>query len=443
MIDQHRVVVTGVGVVSPVGIGVSDFWDSLTEGKCGITPIDTLDMSTLPSGIGGQSPEFRVSNFVPKTYRKSTKLMSRDIELAVVAAHQAATDASLPTRCLIERNELEGPAIDPTRFGANIGAGLICPELNELSEALTTAADDAGEFSLKAWGNEGMSNLTPLWLLKFLPNMLASHVTIIHDAQSASNAITCCEASSHLAIGEAFRSIGRGVMDVCICGGAESKINPMKVARFGLMNRLAESSDPQGACRPFAADRTGTVVAEGGGLLILESLDHAQSRGATIYAEIVGFGSAGSTHHWAIPDPAGEGTTLAIRKALKDARMTAADVDLISTFGAGMVEHDAAEQVAWNKAMGSRVAEIPALAIKGSVGNSGAGSGAIDLAASLLAMKHNTVPPSRNTDARNSEQSLGFVQGDPIDAPINSFVSVAYGLSGVQNAALAIRKFTE
>lgn len=442
MSQQHRVVVTGVGVVSPLGIGVSEFWDSLTEGKCGIMPIESFDMSSLPCSFGGQAPEFRVTNYVPKTYRKSTKLMSRDIELAVVAAHEAATDASLPTRCLIDRGEQEEPAVDPTRFGANIGAGLICPDLNELSSAFATATDESGDFDLKLWGDIGMSNLTPLWLLKFLPNMLACHVTIVHDAQSASNTITCCEASSHLAIGEAFRSISRGVMDVCICGGAESKINPMAVARFALMNRLA-NADPQNACRPFAADRTGTTIAEGGGLLILESLEHAKARNATIYAEIVGFASAGSTHGWSKPDPTGEGISLAIDKAMKDAGVAPADIDLISAFGAGLVEHDAAEQAAWNRSLGSRVSEIPALAIKGSVGNNGAGSGAIDLAAALLAMKHNTVPPSLNTDAPNDDKSLRFVQGDPIDAPINGFVSAAYALNGVQNAALVIRKYTE
>ncbi len=443
MSETKRVVITGLGVASPIGIGVSDFWDGLTEGRCGISPINAFDTSTLPSGLGGQVPEFRVTNFVPKTYRKSTKLMSRDIELAVVAAHQAATDASLPTRCLIDRGEMEEPAVDPTRFGANIGAGLICPDLNELGAALVTASDDSGSFDLKAWGTEGMSNLTPLWLLKFLPNMLACHVTIVHDAQSASNTITCCEASSHLAIGEAFRSIARGVMDVCICGGAESKINPMAVARFALMDHLAKEASPEEACRPFAGNRSGAVIAEGGGLVILESLEHAKKRGATIYAEVVGFAAAGSTHHWAKPDPEGEGIALAIQKSMKDAGMTPDDIDLIAAFGAGLPEHDAAEQAAWNAVLGDRVGQIPALAIKGAIGNNGAGSGAIDIAAALLAMKHNTVPPSRNTDAPADGNSLRFVQGDPIDAPIGSFVSVAYGLNGVQNAALVMKKYTE
>ncbi len=150
----------------------------------------------------------KMSDYVPKSYRKSTKVMARDIEIAVVAAYEAVKDAGLKTKCLIERGEAEPPAThDPTRFGANIGAGLICADLTELSGAIYTAKDDSGQFSMKRWGTEGMNNLTPLWLLKYLPNMLACHVTIVHDAQAPSNTITCGDASGHLAIGEAQRTI--------------------------------------------------------------------------------------------------------------------------------------------------------------------------------------------------------------------------------------------
>ena len=180
-----------------------------------------------------------------------------------------------------------------------------------------------------------MNNLTPLWLLKFLPNMLACHVTIVHDARAPSNTITCGEASSHLAVGEAFRIIARGDADVCICGGAESKTNPMAVARPLLCGRLnvASNDAPHLACRPFAANRAGTVPAEGGGLLILESLNHAINRRSRIYAEVVGFGAATSVTSWSMPDPSGEHISLALRGALRDAGTSVDAIDLAVPFG--------------------------------------------------------------------------------------------------------------
>jgi 3-oxoacyl-[acyl-carrier-protein] synthase II len=335
--------------------------------------------------------------------------------------------------------------VDSARFGANIGAGLVCADLAELAGALSTAADENGSFSLARWGSEGMNNLTPLWLLKFLPNMLACHVTIVHDTQAPSNTITCAEASSHLAIGEAFRTIARGDADVCICGGAESKTNPMAMARPLLCGRLnAQANDaPEAACRPFAADRAGTVAAEGGGLAILESLDHALARGARIYAEVVGFGASSSIHRWSQADPGGEGLTLALRNALRDAGTDADDIQLIGAFGTGIPEYDASEMAAWANVFGSRLDTVLALTTRGAVGNNGAGSGAIDFAASVMSLSQNSVPPSVNTGNLDPACGLRFVQDNPIDANVTQAVTAGYALAGGQNAALVIRKYRE
>ena len=294
---KNRVVITGLGVISPLGVGISETFDGLVEKKCGIRRISSFDASRFESQIAGEVRSVSVSECVPKSYRKSAKVMARDIELAVIAAYHATKDAGLKTKCLVERGETQGGTdIDSSRFGANIGAGLICADLTELAGALATAAerpDDPKDrsFSLKKWGTEGMNNLTPLWLLKFLPNMLACHVTIVHDCQAPSNTITCGEASSHLAIGEAFRTIERGDADLCICGGAESKLNPMGLIRQSLLGRLVTDSNdsPETACRPFDISRKGAVIGEGGGLIILEELERAKKRGAKIYAELVGF----------------------------------------------------------------------------------------------------------------------------------------------------------
>ncbi len=441
---SRRVVITGLGLATPIGIGQDDFWSALLEKRSGIRRITAFDPSRFRSQVAGEVPSFALADYIPKSYRKSVKVMCRDITLAMVAAHQAVADAGLKTRCLIERKDVEGPPnVDPTRFGANIGAGLICADLNELAGALSSALDADGRFSLRQWGQDGMYNLTPLWLLKFLPNMLACHVTIVHDAQAPSNTMTCGEASSHHAIGEAFRTIQRDQADVCICGGAESRLNCMGMMRQDLFDRVASghNQDPEAACRPFHQDHAGSVISEGGGLVILEALDHAQARGAHIYGELVGFGAAANTYSWKHADPQGRGISLAVTTALADGGLDAGDVSLISTFGSGVPEFDRSEAAALRAVFGVGAETIPALAIKGALGNSGAGSGAIDFAAGLLALKHNTIPVSVNTRPSAAGCGLNFVAGEAVDARIETVLSVAYALSGGQSAALVVRRF--
>ncbi|MBI4581620.1 MAG: beta-ketoacyl-[acyl-carrier-protein] synthase family protein [Planctomycetes bacterium] len=441
--NSRRVVITGLGLVTPIGIGAEAVWNALLEKRGGIKRITTFDPSRFASQVGGQIEGLVVTNYVPKAYRKNARVMARDIEIAVASAYCAAKDAGLKTKCLIERGEAEGPPnVDSTRFGANIGAGLICADLTELAGALSTAADAHGKFDIRKWGSEGMNNLTPLWLLKFLPNMLSCHVTIVHDAQAPSNTITCSEASSHLAIGEAFRTIARGAADICICGGAESKANPMGLMRQQLLGRLTAShnDEAQTACRPFDASRDGTVISEGGGLLILEELEHARKRGARIYAEVVGFGASTNTQSWSEPHPQGAGIALAVTKALADAGASADAVDLIGTFGSGIPAHDLSEARGLRSALGARASSVPALAIKGSVGNNGAGSGAIDAAVAALCLKHNTVPPALNVKTVDSDCGLKVVIDKPVDARINVAVTVAYALGGGQNAALVFKR---
>jgi 3-oxoacyl-[acyl-carrier-protein] synthase II len=444
--SQRRVVVTGIGLVTPVGIGADPVFAALIDGRCGVGAIEAFDPSGFDSRIGGEIEPFKVRDYVPKSYRKSTKVMSRDIEIAVTAAYEAVTDAGLRTKCLIERGDAEDPPnVDPTRFGANIGAGLICADLTELAGALSTATGDDGRLSLLKWGAEGMTNLTPLWLLKFLPNMLACHVTIVHDTQGASNTITCGEASSHLAIGEAYGTIQRGAADLCICGGAESKINPMGILRQSLLKRLCTDGNdsPTTACRPFDTERSGAVVGEGGGLLILEEYEHARARGAPMYAEIVGFGASCNIHSWSEPHPEGEGITLAIERALNAADSKPDAVDLVGAFGPGTVEHDLSEAKGIRKALGSRGAEAPVLATCGAMGNNGAGTGAINLAIAILSMRNGSIPPSQNTDEIDPDCGLNVVRGKPVDARVNLGVSVGYALGGGQNAAIVFKRGPE
>ena len=443
MAAKRRVVITGLGVATPIGIGIEPFWDALIQKRCGIGRLTSFDPSGMAAQVGGELPPFQLGDHIPKSYRKSIKVMSRDIVVAVVAAYHAVKDAGLRTKCLIERGEVSGESnIDSTRFGANIGAGLVCADLKELAEALATGADDDGTFSLARWGEEGMTNLTPLWLLKFLPNMLACHVTIVHDAQAPSNTMTCGEASSHLAIGEAFRTIARGRAAVCLCGGAESKTNPMAMARPLLCGRLnTQSNDqPDRACRPFSAGRAGGVVAEGGGLVILESLDHARNRQARIYGEVVGFGASSSIESWTKPDSDGTSIALSLEKALADADTGVDEIQLVGPLGTGIVTSDAAEMAGWTRVFGDRLERVPALTTLGAVGNNGAGSGAINFAAAVMSLHRSTVPASVNTDEPDPSSGFRFVQDYAIDAEIKQAITSGYALAGGQCAALVIRK---
>ncbi|HEX7011053.1 MAG TPA: beta-ketoacyl synthase N-terminal-like domain-containing protein, partial [Phycisphaeraceae bacterium] len=347
MSREREVVITGVGPVSGLGLGIEPTWQRLLAGESAVGPIQAFDPSGFPCRIGAEVQDFSVRDFVPKTYRKATKVMARDIELAVAAADLAARDAGLVTR---GTDSDATPTYPPTRVGAHIGAGLIAAELNELTAALAESTDSEGRFDIHKWGREGMSHLTPLWLLKYLPNMLACHVTIIHDAQGPSNTITCNEASGGLSVGESLRVIRRGAADACFCGGADAKLNPMAFLRQVFTDRLntQDNDRPQQAVRPFSVDAAGGVVGEGGGILILEAREAFERRapGRAPYAVVAGFGASQTVHRPSRnlePDLEGRSIALAIQAALRDAGVTPEHIDLIVPFGCASPAWDRAE----------------------------------------------------------------------------------------------------
>jgi 3-oxoacyl-[acyl-carrier-protein] synthase II len=431
----RRVVITGIGPVSPIGIGVEKFRAGLKDATVGIGPITAFDASHFRSQIGGEIAEFQCKEFIPKFYRKSAKLMARDIELAVAAADCALRDAKLNTKGTT--NEAGPIDIDPTRLGCNIGAGLICPELNELTTAFAESLDESGELSLKRWGKEGITHLTPLWLLKYLPNMLACHVTILHDAQAPSNTITSAEASAQLAVGEAFRTVSRGIADVSLCGGAESKMHPMGVLRQDLTGRLTTKNDqPKTAVRPYDADRSGTAIAEGGAIFVAEALESATKRGASIYAEIAGFGASFGTADFIHPENDGEAIATAITKAMADAKVSAKEIDAVIGFGSGVKAHDRAEAQAIRRVLG----DVAVTSIVGQIGNSGAGTGALTLATAALAIRDGFVPATVNCAEADSECPVNVVRSGQT-REIKTVVSLSYSLSGGQVAAIVLKKY--
>jgi len=389
-----RVVITGLGAVSPLGLTAAELWSGLTAGRCGIARIKAFDPTGLPCELAGEVPPYRVQDHVPKVLRKATKLMCRDIELSVIAAKEAVASSGLITKGV----DPEKANVDPTRFAINIGAGMISCDLEELGPATAASVTD-GRFALRKWGKDGMRQITPLWLLKYLPHMLACHIGIIHDIQGPSNTITCAEASAHLAIGEAAQIIARGSADIALAGGAEAKVNMMIMVRQNLLKRVVmnRNDTPESACRPFDVDAAGAVFGEGGGVLVLESLDHAQARDARILAEIAGIGQSHSIHTpYAEMEPEGTGIRIAVEKAMADAGIGPEDLDLILPHGTGVPHDDLAEARALEAALGPAVRRIPVWPTKSLLSTTGAAAGALDIIAAVKAMNERLIPPARN-----------------------------------------------
>jgi len=429
---MRRVVITGIGIISPIGIGSKAFWENLLGGQVGVRRIAGFDPGGFPSQIAAEAPPYRIVDYVPKSYRKATKVMARDIELAVVAADDAFKDSGIQSKAYTD-----APTFDPFRFGCNIGAGLLSAELDELTAAMH-AARDGQRLDLKKWGTDGMAKLTPLWLLKYLPNMLACHVTIVHGLKGPSNTITCQEASSHLAIGEAFRTIQRGDADLAICGGAESNINPMGLMRQCLLKRANASFNdrPAEAVRPFDESAAGMALGEGGGLFIIEELERARARGAKIYAELAGFAASQDTYKVTDPSPSGHSYGIAIRNAMAEAKVSPGEIGCLVPHGLGILEHDRAELAGLKLALGDAVSNVPLCPIKAQIGNLAAGSG-VDAAAAVLAIHSGKLPAAINTRKIVDGMKLN-VSGEVREARVQSAVSSVYSLGG-QNAALVFR----
>lgn len=461
---QRDVVITGIGAVSAAGTGADALWQALDEGAVKTGPISALDASGFPCRLGGEVSDLKARDFVPKSYRKATKVMARDTELAVVAAQLAIADAGLSSRGSGETGSCAtgdgAHAIVPERTGCQIGAGLLSAEVNELTAALATSTDDQGRFDLKQWGSgsaaggdgaNAMGNLPPLWMLKYLPNMLACHVTIIHGAEGPSNTITCAESSGILCVGEASRVIERGDADVCFAGGAESKLNPLGLLRLTFAKRLAdtgESSEASAFALPYAESSTGGLPGEGGAILMIESSAHARARSATIYAEVAGFGAG----HSGVPifpgvfdeDPGptqtDAGLFRAIRAALDDAGVEPDEIDAIVPGALGVPSADAGEQNALRAVFGDRLAAIETITVAPNVGVATAGHGALLLAAGALAIRHQRLPARVHASGTGTEPSpLRVGACASRDASLHTVLVCTPSLGG-QVGAVVLRK---
>jgi len=437
--SSGRVVITGLGAVSPLGLTANEMWAGLCAGRSGIRRIQAFDPTGLPCELAGEVPLYRIQDYVPKSFRKAVKLMCRDIELAVIAAREAVAASGLVTKGI----EPERINVDPTRMAINIGAGMISCDLAELAPAVAASAVE-GKFDIRKWGKDGLEQITPLWLLKYLPNMLACHIGIIHDIQGPSNTITCAEASAHLAIGEATQVIARGGSDIALAGAAEAKVALLLMVRQSLLQRAtpAPHADPAGVCRPFDAAASGSVFGEGAGMVVLESLEYAQARGARILAEMAGVGQSCSLHSaYESLEPDGEGIQIAVEKALDDAEIRPDDLDLIIPHGTGIPRDDLAEARGLQTALGPAVGPIPVWPTKSMLSTTGAASGALDVVAAVRAIAAGIIPAARNFERPAAGCRLN-VATQRRDVRIRHVLCCSYTHGG-QTAALVLKAFDE
>lgn len=422
---KRRVVISGVGVISPLGLSRDEFWTNLMAQKSGVAGITLFDTAGFPTRIAAEVKGFDPLKYIEK--KKSLKVMIRDMQFAVAAAKEAAGDAGLGNA-----------RFDPERLGVVFGASMISTDPCELAPAIVQSRGEDGQFDLTKFGVEGIPKLFPLWLLKQLPNMLASHVAIMYNAQGPSNTITSgCSSSAH-AIGEAFRIISRGGADLIITGGASSCITPLKLIRYHRLGVLSRRNDaPEKASRPFDAGRDGFVIGEGAGMVILEEREHARARGARVYAEITGYGSA-------VDMQSGPGGSIepsskarAMRAAIADSGTPAGEIDYISAHGNSIPFTDRLETMAIKEVWGPRAYEIPVSSIKGQIGDLGPASGAMGLISIALALGRGSIPCTLNYETRDPECDLDYVPR-PREAAIRCAVCNSFDFMG-QNVSLVLR----
>jgi 3-oxoacyl-[acyl-carrier-protein] synthase II len=418
-LSPTEIVITGIGIVSPIGTGRERFWEALLAGRSGVRRITLFDPSGLPVQIAGE-----VSDFDPKPYlrqRKTLKIMCRDSQMGVAAGKLACDDASLA----------EG-GIDPERFGVVLGADRICNPVVDSEPAYRKCTVD-GQFRYDLWGTEGLAASFPLSFLRVLPNMIACHVSIAQDARGPNNTIHQGDVSALLAVHEAARVIERGMADVMIAGGASSQMDAYDWVRHcGLGGLSRRQGDPASASRPFDADRDGQVRGEGAAALVFESRRHAESRGATILARLLGWGS-GCEPVNGDRLPQGASIRRAMTTALDRAGLDCAGLGHIHAHGLGKVEEDRIEA----QAIHAVAPATPVTAAKSFFGNLAAAGGAVEMAASVLSVATGTVPVTLNYQRPDPQCPVEVIHGRPLESAAATALVINWTPAG-QAAAIVV-----
>ncbi|WP_054030027.1 beta-ketoacyl-ACP synthase II [Desulfatitalea tepidiphila] len=411
---ERRVVVTGIGLVTPLGIGVEETWSALIAGKSGVGEITRFDTTDYATKIAAEVKGFNAEDFMPK---KDAKRMETFIAYAVAA-----------TRMAIEDSGLKIDSSNGHRVGVITGCGL--GGLNML------------EITARTVENAGPKRVSPFFIPLLIGNMAPGMISIQFGAKGPNSSIaTACAAGGH-AIGEAFEIIKYGKADAMITGGVESVITRTCIAGFGAMKAIStRNSDPQKASRPFDRDRDGFVVGEGSGILILEALEHAQARGAKIYAEITGFGMSGDGYHMTSPPPDGEGAARCMLAALEDAGLKPADIDYINAHGTSTPLNDLYETRAIKLAFGDAAYKVPISSTKSMTGHLLGGAGGIETVFTALVIEQGIIPPTINLDNPGEECDLDYVPHVARKADVANAMTNSFGFGGT-NASLILKKFT-
>ena len=432
--NSRRVVITGIGIVCPLGSTPEEYWSALAAGRSGVAPCEMLPADRIPLKFAGEARQFTgaIDDFGPldadrkKAIRKGLKVMCRDTQMAIAAAQRALGDAGL----------IESPP-DPTRSGVVVGSDYMLTMPADLMGGIRKCSE-TGEFQFGRWGNEGLGETEPLWMLKYLPNMPASHIAIFNDFRGPNNSLTMREAAGVMSLGEAFRTIARGHADLMIAGATGTRLLPLQAIHVMQTEQLAnEADDPASASRPFDKHRSGMVAGEGAGMLILESADSAQARGARVYGEVLGFG-ASSVADRNLNGRCDVALINALRAALADADLAPADIGHINAHGLSTHDRDIEEARAIREVFTDKTDDLPLTAVKSNFGNLGAASGVVELAASLLAMQHARLPRVLNYRVPDPECPVRTVIDDAT-APGETFVKLSVTPQG-QAAAIYIAR---
>lgn len=429
--SDRRVVITGIGIISPLGNCCDQFWRAISDGQSGVNVLDRVPSPPLQTDMAAEANEFTgdISDFgeleknLKRSIKRGLKLMCREIRMGVASAQRALADA-----------KIEPGQIDPARIGTMFGSDYIITQPFEFARGVRKCLNGGGEFDFQQWAENGLTEVEPLWLLKYLPNMPASHVAIYNDLQGPSNSLTVREASANLAVSEATTIIQRGNADVMVAGSTGSRIHPLRTIHVAMQEQLAPNNgDPASASRPFDANRNGMVMGEGAGVLILEDSEHAQARGATTLGEVLGYGSSSVANLNGVADYQ---TAIAnvLKMSLEVAGLQPSDIGHIHAHGLSTVNCDAGEAKAINEVFGG---STPVTAAKSYMGNLGAGSGIVEIVSSIKAIQNKQLFPIRNYETADPNCPISVVT-ETIDSPGETFLNVNVTPQG-QASAVIIR----
>jgi 3-oxoacyl-[acyl-carrier-protein] synthase II len=409
---KRRVVITGMGVMSAIGKDLDTFWTSLMEGKSAISPVESFDVSEYTTRIAGSIKDFNPEDYADK---KDARKMDRFVQFAVAASQAALKDANL----VIQDME------DPERAGVYVGSGIGGLETWEEQHRILL--------------ERGPKRVSPFFIPMMIANMASGQISINTGAKGPnSTVVTACATGSN-SIGDAYKLIQRDEADVMICGGAEATIRPTGMAGFCSMRAMSTRNDePEKASRPFDVDRDGFVMSEGAGVLVLEELEHAQKRGAKIYAEVIGYGMSGDAHHMTDPDP--DGAARCMAKALKDAQLDPTDIDYINAHGTSTGVGDRSETIAIKKTFGDYAYKIPVSSTKSMTGHMLGAAGGVEAIITVLTIQEGIIPPTINLDNQDPELDLDYVPNKPRKAAVRTALSNSFGFGG-HNATIVLKKF--